>query len=141
VGFNLALWPANVLAKRYGGMPVMTIAGWFGVVALAGVAVAPSLTGLIVMQLVAGAAWGITLMAIFTAALESGKPGREGLATGVLFSLLAVAALSRLAAVSSGVAADPDFSRLLGWVPVLSWAIAAMLIAGLALRLDRPAPA
>lgn len=134
VGFNLALWPATVLCKRFGGMAVTTVAGWIGVVALAGVAVAPSLAGLVVMQLAAGAAWGVTLMAIFTAALEAGKPGREGLATGVLFSLLAAAALSRLAAASSGLAADPELSRLFAWIPVWTWALAAVLIALLALR-------
>ena len=134
VGFNLALWPANVLCKRFGGMPVTTIAGWIGVVALAGVAVAPSLAGLVVMQFVAGAAWGITLTAVFTAALDTGKPGREGLATGVLFSLLAAAALARLAAVSTGIAADPELSRAFAWVPVISWALAAALIGVLAVR-------
>jgi hypothetical protein len=134
IGFNLALWPATLLSRRFGGMPVMTVAGWLGMVALAGCAVAPSLAGLVAMQLAAGAAWGITLMAIFVAALEAGRPGHEGLATGVLFSLLAAAALIRLAAVSTGFAADPGLSRALAWLPVWSWALASAVVGMLALR-------
>jgi hypothetical protein len=100
--------------------------------------VAPSLAGLIATQLAAGAAWGITLMAIFTAALEAGRPGREGLATESCFSLLGsggvVADCRGLVAGSRRIRAF----ETLAWLPGVVWALASGLIAVLALRQGRP---
>jgi hypothetical protein len=134
VGFNLAVLPATLLPKRYGGVRVMAIAAGIGAIALAPIPTLASLQALVAAQLVAGAAWAVALMAAFTAALEAGRPGREGLLTGVLFSLLAMAALARLGATVAGV-------QGMHWAPPVAWLAAALIAAGLlAARAAGPAP-
>ncbi|MEO5692645.1 MAG: MFS transporter [Usitatibacter sp.] len=133
IGFNVAVIPACMLPKRFGGLPVMAAGGFVGVVALAACAVAPTLPGLVIAQLLAGAAWGVTLWAAFTAAMEAGRPDRTGLATGLLFSMLAGAALMRLAVIVSGLAAQMSFTP----IPFYAWGAATLVTGMLVMRRRR----
>ena len=125
LGFNLAILPATFLPRRYGGMRVMAAAAGVGAIALASMSRLPALEALIVVQFVAGAAWAVALNAAFTAALEAGRTGREGLLTGVLFSLLAVAAFARLGANAAGVQSG------LAFAPGVAWFGAALIASSL----------
>ena len=129
LGFNLAVLPATLLPRRFGGMRVMAMAAGIGVIAMAPMIVPSSREALAVAQLVTGAAWAIALTAAFTAALEAGHPGREGLFTGVLFSVLAVAAFARVAAVAAGIPSGLSFA------PGLAWFGAALISCGLVMGL------
>ena len=121
LGFNLAVLPATLLPKRHGGMRVMAFAAGIGVIAMAPMSGLATRETLAAAQFVAGAAWAVALTAAFTAALEAGRPGREGLLTGVLFSMLALAAFARLAANTAGVQSGLLF------VPGLAWIGAALI--------------
>ena len=144
IGFNLALVPALLLTKRFGGAASMVTAGVIGVLALIACAKAPSLTPLVIAQAFAGVAWSIALMSAFTAALEAGRPGREGLLTGVLFSTLAAASIARLGIFIAGLQAHAAIGPRLENVPFIAWALAAFLMALVAYperaRAEGPAP-
>lgn len=134
IGFNVAMLPAVLLTRRFGGLPVMSFSGAAGVLLAASVAGAPSIGALAALQLAVGAAWGMVLMSAFTAALEVGAPGREGRVTGMLFSMLAVAAFARIAFVSAGLPAAGGVAQALPAAPSLVWLAATLLIATIALR-------
>ena len=99
-----------------------------GTVALAAVAHAPNLPALIAAQLAAGAAWGLIIGYAFTAALDTGRTGREGRFTGLVFALLALAALTRFGFVVSGLNQSPGIGPLLGALPAVAWAGALVLL-------------
>ncbi len=125
VGFNLAMLPAGALAKRFGGWRVM-VAG----AAVAGLSSwaaqrAPDLQALVVAQGVAGAAWGGVLMGAFSTALALGHTGREGRLGGALSSVLAFAALSRMAVLAAEWHKAPELQAVLAWLPVAAWLAAA----------------
>ena len=69
-----------------------------------------------------------------SSAIAIGHTGREGAATGGLFSLLALATLARMAIVAAQLNKDPGFAALLPWLPVLAWAGAALVLAWLVVR-------
>ncbi len=126
-GFNLALMPASVAVRRFGALPVMAI----GVLVAAACSVlawnATSLQALLSLQGLAGAAWGVSLMSGFSAAVFFGHVGREGFMGGALNSALAAAALSRIAVVTF-VAPAPVVAAQWGWVPALLFALSAALL-------------
>lgn len=128
IGFNVAILPATWLPKRFGGFAMLAAGAAVGALSLFYVQGAPTLEALVAAQLVAGAAWAVALCAAFTAAMEAGRPGREGMVMGVLFSMLAMAALGRLASVSSGFNAQPGFNH----VPAVAWLATALVAGGLA---------
>src|SRR5204862_3289059 len=97
--------------------------GLLGVVSLAACASAASLQALIVGQLAAGVAWALALTSASTIALGLGYVGREGLVSGILFSMLAAAALARLATTVTGARHES-----VAMAPIAAW-IAASLIA------------
>ena len=126
-GFNLALMPASLAVKRLGALPVM--AGGVAVAAAcsAGAWNAGSLESLVPLQGLAGAAWGVSLMSGFSAAVFFGQVGREGFMGGALNSALAAAAFSRIAVVTF-VAPAPVVAAQWGWVPGLLFALSAALL-------------
>lgn len=128
VGFNLMMLPATLLAKRHGGVPVMAAAGCAGVVFAMGAGLASSLEALLAMQFALGGAWGVVLMSGFTAALEIGRPGREGSVTGMLFSMLAVAAFARIAFVVAELPKAAPIAPALAAIPSLAWGMASLLV-------------
>lgn len=128
VGFNLFLLPATLLVKRSGGVRVMGVAA-----AIAGVTAllaqhAPQLQLLVNLQFLTGGMWSCVLMGATSAALALGQGGREGRFTGALSSLLALAALSRMAMVASGAAQDEAWAALRAWAPGLMWLLAGALL-------------
>ena len=141
IGFNLLMLPATWLAKRFGGFAVMTLAGIVGVLAIFATQRVDSLDALIAAQFVAGGAWGTILMGACTAAIALGHPGREGSVTGLLFSMLAVAAFARIGFVLVVAPSHPGLTLFLPYFPALAWAAGTFLIALLAAgpaRLSRP---
>jgi hypothetical protein len=139
IGFNLAILPATLLPKRFGGAVVMAGAGAIGAVALVMVVRATSLESLLIAQGVAGAAWGVALMSAFTTALEAGMTGREGTFTGILFSTLAAAALVRISILAANLQASATIGPQLVNIPFVAWIAAAALVTVLALKDARPA--
>ncbi len=115
IGFNIAMFPASLLTKRYGGYAVMGAAALLGALAIVATHLAQSLDLLVAAQFASGAAWGVILMSAFTVAFTVGAHGGEGRMTGLLFSTLALATLARMAAVAGGLKADPSIQTALQW--------------------------
>ena len=132
IGFNIAMFPATLITKRWGGYAVMGAAALLGALAILAAAVAQGLGMMIAAQLAAGAAWGCILMSAFTVAFALGENGAEGRMSGLLFSALALATFARMAAVAAGLQADPGFAALLQWLPILCWALAGAALLTLA---------
>jgi len=91
-------------------------------------AVAPNLSLLVTSQLLAGAARaGVTTEALGWA-LARGGSGRAGTCAGVLWSVLALATLGRMARVIAGWPRDAVIGAALFRWPFLGWLLAAMLL-------------
>jgi MFS family permease len=134
VGFGIAMMPGSSLCKRYGSLPVMAVSALLGAAGAYASASASSLDMLIAGQVVAGGAWGSMLMAAYCSASDIGRSGREGLALGMMFAMLALAALMRIGAMIAGVNKNPDYAALLTAIPVLLWVAGACVIGMLVLR-------
>ena len=123
VGFSVAMFPASLITKRWGGLPVMGLFGFIGAIAIVVMEFSGTLEVVVAAQLIAGAAWGCILMSAFSAAAALGFTGAEGKTTGVLFSALALATFARMATTASGALSDPSLKPLLHWAPIVCWAI------------------
>lgn len=132
IGFYVAAFPGAALAKRFGTLPVIAVAAVIGAGGAFVSTQAPDIDILIAAQLVAGGAWGCIMMAGFSAALAFGRTGREGMALGLLFSMLALATLSRLGAAAAQLNKLPEYAGLLAWAPVAFWLAGAAVFALLA---------
>ncbi len=144
VGFNLGLWPASVATRRFGGVAVMAAAGMAAAGAAAVALAAGQLPLLLAAQVLAGMAWAGVLMSAFSAALAFGHIGHEGRFSGALSSVLALAALLRMAALAAGANAlprDGELRLVLDWLPVALWLLAGALLAWLWRRRRAAAPA
>jgi MFS family permease len=138
IGFNISMFPAGLITNRLGGYKVMGGAALIGAFAILAAHLAQDLGQMVVAQLAAGAAWGAILMSAFTVAFAIGEYGGEGRMSGLLFSALALATLTRMAAVATGFNADPALKAVLQWVPTICWASAgAILIYLAAARVER----
>jgi MFS family permease len=132
IGFNVAMFPASTLVKRRGAVVVMGVAGLCGAVAFIVAETAGALNTVIVAEFLAGAAWGCMLMSAVSAALAIGATGAEGKVTGLVFSALALATFTRMAAVAGGLQKLPDYATLLHWAPVACWSAAGCGLLALA---------
>lgn len=132
IGFNISMFPASVVAKRFGGYAVMGAAALIGALALLAAHAAPGLGLLVVAQFAAGAAWGAILMSAFMVAFAIGENGGEGRMSGLLFSALALTTLARMAMVATGLSGDPALKAALQWTPTLCWALAGAALLYLA---------
>jgi len=141
VGFNVAMFPATLLVKRWGAFGVMGVFGLLGGLAIVAAEFATALNFLLVAQLLAGAAWGCILMSAFTAAFATGENGSEGKMVGVLFSALAFATFLRIGVVHLGWHRDPQIVVVLKWAPVACWAIAGIMLLALVIVWARKRPA
>ena len=91
-------------------------------------AVAPNLSLLVTSQLLAGAARAGVITEALAWAPARGGSGRAGTCAGVLWSVLALAMLGRMARVIAGWPRDAVIgAALFGW-PFLGWLLAAMLL-------------
>lgn len=133
VGFSIGMFPASLIAKRWGGLPVMGLFGFIGAIAIVVMEFSGTFEVVVAAQLIAGAAWGCILMSAFSAAAALGYVGAEGKTTGVLFSALALATFARMATTASGALNDPSLAPLLHWAPVVCWAVAGVLLVGFSL--------
>jgi MFS family permease len=141
VGFNIAMFPGAALARRHGTLAVIAVAALVGAAAAFVSTQAGTMELLLSAQLVAGGAWGCMLMACFSAALEFGRTGREGLALGILFAAIAGATLARIAATVAELGRRPGFAEALAWAPFVFWVAAGIMFAALAARTARRAAA
>ncbi len=141
IGFSIGMFPASLVTKRWGGLPVMGAAGMLGAIAIVIMENSGTLGVTVAAQLIAGAAWGAILMSAFAAAAALGATGHEGKTTGLLFSALALAALARMTAAASGALGDTTLARLLQWGPILCWALAGAALLALCVAVLRKARA
>ncbi len=132
IGFNISMFPASAITNRFGGYAVMGASALIGALAILAAHLAQSLDQMVIAQFAAGAAWGAILMSAFTVAFAIGENGGEGRMSGLLFSALALATLARMATVATGFNADPSLKAVLGWVPIVCWAIAGTALLYLA---------
>lgn len=137
IGFNIAMFPATLLVKRWGSFGVMGVFGLLGAAAIGAAEMATALNFLIAAQFAAGAAWGCILMSAFTAAFATGEGGHEGRMVGLLFSALAFATLLRMGLIWTGWHRSAEWATALGWIPILCWAVAGAALVGLAVNWAR----
>jgi hypothetical protein len=130
VGFNLALLPASLLTKRFGGLPVMAAGALLAAGCTAAAWLAGSLGVLLAAQSLAGAGWALLLMSAFTSAVWFGHVGREGAMGGAMNALLAAAALARFGVIV-GLAPAPAVAVGWGWLPAVGFVAAAGLLAAI----------
>jgi hypothetical protein len=128
VGFSIAMFPASLLTKRWGGLPVMGLAGFIGAIAIVVMEFSGTFEIVVAAQLIAGAAWGCILMSAFSAAAALGYTGAEGKTTGVLFSALALATFTRMATTASGALNDPSLAPLLHRAPIACWGVGGAVL-------------
>ncbi len=140
VGFGVAMMPGSALCKHFGTLPFMAVSALLGAAGAFAAATAGSLDMLIAAQIIAGCAWGNMLMAAYCTAAELGRSGREGLALGMMFAMLAFAALTRIGAALAGVNKNPEFATALALIPVILWVVGGVVIWVLATRM-RPVSA
>jgi hypothetical protein len=141
VGFNLLMLPASLATKRFGGLPVAAAGALLAAVAALGAQYAASLDTLLVLQFIAGGGWGCVLMSAFSAAIALGHTGREGRMTGALFSLLALAAAARIAALAAQLNTDPQLAAAFAWAPAVAWGLGGVLLLALLPHQRKPVPA
>ncbi len=139
IGFNLLILPASFATKRLGGMAMMAVGSAVGGLAAVATSMAGSLPVLVGAQFFAGAGWGCVMMSALAAALAMGRTGREGFVTGALWSLLAVAAFTRIALVIAQVPQQSAWKPLLAWAPGTLWLTAGLLLVAAALSSKSPA--
>ncbi len=132
IGFNVMLAPGVLATKRVGGIAAFALGSAVGGVGAVVAASAGSLSLLVAAQFVAGAGWGIAIASAAAAALAIGRTGREGFVSGALWSLLAVAAFTRIALVIAQVPQDAAWKPMLPWLPATLWLAAGLLVAGAA---------
>ena len=115
VGFNLALLPFSLAARRWPAGRL--IAAGTALAALAAVAArfAPSLPFLVTAQCIAGAGWAGAIVAAF--AWATSRSARCGALAGALSSLLALATLIRMASVAAGWPKAPVLHEAIAWWP------------------------
>ena len=143
VGYSLLSLPSASLASRLGSVPVLAGCAALGAVGTAITVAAPSLEVMVVGQLLAGGAWGSILMAGVSAALGFGRIGREGRTLGLWFSVQAMAAVIRIAAVAVQADKTPGFSDAATWAPPVVWLGGAAILATLAVHVrasEQPKP-
>src|SRR5204863_207754 len=85
--------------------PYIAAAAAAGAVASLASVLAPGLPALLAAQFVAGGCWGAICVGAYTGAVGFGRRGREGALLGTLFAVFAVATLTRIGAVATGLAA------------------------------------
>ncbi len=129
VGFNLCVLPISLAVTRWGEYRVLTAGAAVGGVAVLAAGLSGTLGAYATAQFVAGASWAAVLLAAFGAALALGRSGREGLASGGLFSMLALAAALRIGLVALQLHGEPSVRALLEWLPVAGFVLAALLFA------------
>jgi len=140
IGFNVAMLPLSLAARRWPSMRLMAGAALLAAAASALASHAPTLPMLVAAQLVAGAAWAGVIVAAFAWALARSGADRAGTFAGALSAVLALATLARMASVAAGWPQSPALAEALAWWPVVGWlAASAGIVVLLARRARKPA--
>ncbi len=137
IGFNIAMFPATLLVKRWGAFGVMGVFSVIGALAILAAELATALNFLVVAQFAAGAAWGCILMSAFTAAFSTGENGNEGKMVGLLFSGLAFATFLRMGLIWAGWHRNEELAAVLKWVPIMCWSATGAALLALAIHWAR----
>jgi hypothetical protein len=133
IGSALACGLAILMQGRWPMHRLSVVSAAGGAVLLAGFGLADSLPVRAALHGLAGLAWGLALSSVTARVFEFGRLTRSpGLAAGLLFSLLALASLMRLALGALGVWAGIGPLQVL-WMALGLWAVAAA-------KLRSPAP-
>jgi hypothetical protein len=124
IGFSLAAQVGKPLLEHLGIGRGFALSAVLGTLACAGCLVAPSLPVLILLQALAGVAWGGVFLAGLGLAGEAGRHGREGLFVGALFAGLALGAAARIGLTLAGVSFSTQVT-----VPLAAalWGMGALL--------------
>jgi MFS family permease len=133
IGFSVAMFPASFITRRLGGLLTIGCAGLLGAGAILGAQNATGLNTMLVMQFVAGAAWGCILISAIAVAMAIGSNGAEGKVVGLIFSAIAAATFARLA-VASGLTANAGYETLLRWTPIVCSSLAGAALLFIAVR-------
>lgn len=132
-GFAFGFLPAARIGQRLGQGLATSLACTIGALALAGAALATSIPALIVAHALGGAAWALALTNAIGMATTCGRSGAEGRYIGILFALLAVGTLGRIALSLAGIPQILQDGS--DWVAVAAWVVAAALLLQAARRL------
>lgn len=122
LGFSIGLIPAAKVGTSAHGRHGCAIALAIGAVAVALERLGAPPPLLVVLQLVAGAAWAIVLAGLIAAALAQGEASGAGSSIGVILSAISLAAMARLLIVALGARGQVD----VGWWTTGLWATAAL---------------
>jgi MFS family permease len=132
IGFNGAVACGGWITRQIGAARLFVGACAMGALAAAAAAYLPGLAPASSGQLIGGIAWGAILLAAFGLVGELGASGdtdRQATLNGLLFSMLALATLTRIGINASGLPQRPEMSTLLGAVPWLLWLMIAVIVA------------
>ena len=69
------------------------------------------------------------MFGVFGAAILLGRTGREGYATGGMFSMFAFAAMLRILMIATQLHQDTGLQQALAYLPAACWGAAALLLA------------
>lgn len=131
LGFFAVLPGVGGLVRRFGALPVATAGLLLTALACAASPAVDGLGLLVVVQLVAGAGWGLAFAGLMEAATAAGTRGAEGLFLGSFFAVTALAALARIGFASRLLPAVRDLQFVL---PAAALFAAGLLAAVYVLR-------
>lgn len=95
-GFSLAVYPGMRLLRVFSPHRLLAFSSLLGAGACLACMAAPGLVGLILLQAIAGAAWGLSFLSALELAGATGHQGRESTFIGLIFASLALAAAWRI---------------------------------------------
>jgi MFS family permease len=125
-GFAFGLLPAGTLAKRLGNARAAGLGCVLGGVGLALGSGHASLAMVSLAHATAGFGWALMMACGIALATSSGRSGAEGRYTSLFFSLMALGTLARIGLNLGGV--PQALQSGADWLPVASWAAAAVLL-------------
>jgi len=126
VGFAFGFLLTARLGQLWGEGRAAALACAVGALALVVAALATSVPVLMVSHALGGAAWAIVLANAIAMMAACGHHGAEGRYLGILFSLLALGTLGRIALMLAGVPAILQTGT--DWIAVAAWGGAALLL-------------
>lgn len=139
VGFTFLMPLASLLARRFGSV-ICVMAGLIGAAAGLAAAQADDLVSLGIAHFIAGGAWGAVMTTTVTMTFAIVRRGRAGTAAGGFFSMVALAAMMRVALVAAHGDKVPAVASALRWLPSVSWLMAVLVLLPVARRPHRQNP-
>jgi hypothetical protein len=131
LGFFAALVGIGPLVKRFTALRVATVGLLLAALASYAASGAESLSQLVALQILAGAAWALVLGGLMERAAEAGVRGAEGLFMGSFFAVTALAALTRISVATQGLGNLQSVQFVLPAVLLLAAGVIAAFVGGL----------